>query len=478
MTGTSVNPLLRAAHLTVDRDEGAVTLMVPWVELEDQRRLFPNNITFASQEEQRRYVLKWVSEKANMPAAARKLRLEFYHGRYLASYGSIFSTGPYVGSLPEGDLCILEEPEHLTWFRYAEVGWMDKFKRVVGVMHTNYAVYARQERGLWAVGPVKLLNKISCRAHCHRVVKLSATLQTYARHKECVSNVHGVREAFLEAGHAAMVEGFPGDKTTRESSSPAPAKRMTSSGKGGDGGSAVRVADCYFISKQLWAKGYRLLFGLMEHYRKTMGGAGFAMDLYGSGPDSDAIERKARRSKLDISMKGYADHALLGRYKVFINPSITEVLCTTVAEALAMGKWVVVPKHPSNAFFAPFPNCLQYESKQEFAECVHWALTNEPPTLLPEVRHALSWDAAMQRLQNAAQPAATTTAASSSSSSTQGGGACERTRLDRFAHHFYNWLGSGFKGDLIRAVSGGGCVAWQSQFKPAPATTTTTTTSV
>jgi len=73
MTGTSVNPLLRAAHLTVDRDEGAVTLMVPWVELEDQRRLFPNNITFASQEEQRRYVLKWVSEKANMPAAARKV---------------------------------------------------------------------------------------------------------------------------------------------------------------------------------------------------------------------------------------------------------------------------------------------------------------------------------------------------------------------------------------------------------------------
>jgi hypothetical protein len=73
MTGTSVNPLLRAAHLTVDRDEGAVTLMVPWVEIDDQRKLFPNNLTFATQQEQRDYVLNWVAEKANMPTAARKV---------------------------------------------------------------------------------------------------------------------------------------------------------------------------------------------------------------------------------------------------------------------------------------------------------------------------------------------------------------------------------------------------------------------
>ena len=61
----------------------------------------------------------------SMPAAARKLRVEFYPGRYHPDYGSIFSMGPYVEAIEtaakdggkEGGsgICILEEPEHLSF---------------------------------------------------------------------------------------------------------------------------------------------------------------------------------------------------------------------------------------------------------------------------------------------------------------------------------------------------------------------------
>jgi digalactosyldiacylglycerol synthase len=47
----------------------------------------------------------------------------------------------------EADVCVMEEPEHLNWFRAHGALWTDKFNYVVGIIHTNYLFYAGQEMG-------------------------------------------------------------------------------------------------------------------------------------------------------------------------------------------------------------------------------------------------------------------------------------------------------------------------------------------
>lgn len=73
-------------------------------------------------------------------------------------------------------------------------------------------------------------------------------------------------------------------------------------------------------------------------------------------------------------------------YKSLINPSTSDVAATTSAEALAMGKWLVVPKHPCNEFFLTFQSCLMYDpgSPDEFSERVLYASQHTPAKMNDE----------------------------------------------------------------------------------------------
>ena len=67
-----------------------------------------------------------------------------------------------------------------------------------------------------------------------------------------------------------------------------------------------------------------------------------------------------------------------------------------------MNKFVIMPEHPSNAFFEPFPNALLYKTPQDFCALLLYAQLHDPVPLSDDLRHALSWQAATERLMDAA----------------------------------------------------------------------------
>lgn len=154
-----------------------------------------------------------------------------------------------------------------------------------------------------------------------------------------------------------------------------------------------------------------------------------------------------RKTPIPARFLGPRDHAALKftSYTILVNPSITEVLCTTSAEALAMGKFVVLPKHPSNEFFYQFPNCLAYEDMQEFVEHIQYALEHDPVPLTEEMAHIFTWDAAMERL---------TTAASITKSEyalLEQSGKLQRDKRKAWIHKESSKM---IKGDVLRTVVG------------------------
>ena len=543
-TGTAVNPLLRSAYLCrftrdinmgtkierlrdnesnttineikdVDEMPRMVTLVVPWLELEEDRlELYGDKHNFTTPEEQELYIRQWLSEDADMPLEANEnigLKIIFYPARYHFGLKSIFAMGDITALLdidPDVDVCILEEPEHLNAYRAPGDGnsWTAKFNFVVGIIHTNYVEYASAHyTGLWSAPAIRVLGSAMVRAYCHVVIKLSDTLQEFAIGKERTSNVHGVRSEFLREGLRRAHEAKEKRELDRNG-----AEQHTEDQTG-----------AYFIGKILWTKGLDKLLELEDYYKQSTGNY-FEIEIYGNGPEEEEIKRafhgrnfevkpitskqlftgskindnkkiedlgahefdvnegtprnlsthlskftssieldlpkslhEWRKTPIPAKFPGRVDHATLGKYKVFINPSLSEVLCTTTAEALAMGKWVIIPVHPSNTFFMQFPNCLGYKNKLEFAANLHWALSHDPDPLIPEEQRLFSWEAATERLLEA--------------SAITRGEARERQRrgmskADERIAWFHNEVGKGLRGDTIRKILGAGPVSDQVRY--------------
>ncbi|KAL4354640.1 hypothetical protein GQ457_06G032220 [Hibiscus cannabinus] len=367
MTGTAVNPLFRAAYLAKDGGR-KITLVIPWLSLKDQNLVYPNNTTFGSPSEQESYIRQWLEERI---AFIADFAIRFYPGKFDVYKRSILPVGDISEIIPdeEADIAVLEEPEHLTWFHHGK-RWKTKFRLVIGVIHTNYLEYVKREKnGKFQAFLLKYINTWVASIYCHKIIRLSAATQDYPRSIIC--NVHGVNPKFLEIGKKRFEQQHSSNQAFTKGA--------------------------YYIGKMVWSKGYGELLKLLHDHQKEL--AGLEVDLYGNGEDSDQVKEAVSKLKLTVRVHPGRDHAdpLFHDYKVFLNPSTTDVVCTTTAEALAMGKIVVCANHPSNDFFKQFPNCRTYDDDNGFVEATRKALSEEPVPLTDAQRYELSWEAATER---------------------------------------------------------------------------------
>ncbi|KAL8254057.1 hypothetical protein R6Q59_032278 [Mikania micrantha] len=373
MTGTAVNPLFRAAYLAKDVHK-KVTLVIPWLSKNDQECLYPDKIIFNSPKEQEKYVREWIEQRTGFLCC---FSICFYPGKFSRSKRSILALGDITESISdeESDIAVLEEPEHLTWYHHGK-RWKTKFRLVIGIVHTNYLEYVKREKnGRVYAFLLKYINNWVVDIYCHKVIRLSGATQELPRSIIC--NVHGVNPKFLEIGMKKKEQQKHGNQAFTKGA--------------------------YYIGKMVWSKGYKELLNLLHDHQKEL--EGLEVDLFGTGEDSDQIQEAAQELHLTIRVNPGRDHAdpSFHDYKVFLNPSTTDVVCTTTAEALAMGKIVICADHVSNEFFKQFANCRTFKDGKSFVEVTRQALTKQPAPLTDSQTHELSWDAATTRFLKAAE---------------------------------------------------------------------------
>lgn len=345
-TGTSVLPLFRAVFLNQQGQQ--TTLYLPWLKPAQQHYCF-ENLQFYHPDEQRAYIYQW------LPNELRKWmpEIQFYKAWLYKPWTSIFPIQSF-SRLVAQDTVILEEPEHLFYFQPWS-GLKRKRRHVTGIVHTNYKKYTEAHPDFNRRMFYKY-NRGLMQWVCHHLICTSSVHQDVCRLPHCaVENVNGVNPLFFRQVNPQSQQGY------------------------------------YFIGKLIPEKGLAELFeGLQAVGMPTI-------DLFGQG-DRAWVKALAANYSITPIFKGVSQqpwHDLAG-YKLFINCSESEHLCTTTAEALAMQKWVIIPRHPSNEFFYQFQNCLVYENRPEFKRHFLYALAHEPKYDPNTAK--LSWEAATQRL--------------------------------------------------------------------------------
>ncbi len=279
-------------------------------------------------------------------------KIEYYPAKYSFFWESIFCKGflgKYIGTF---DWLILEEPQHLLGFVLFR-SLKKKALKVSGIIHTNNYFYYTQKLPSFLADILFWKDCTVIKKNTHDFLYLSSY---YPQIKGAlVCNVHGVLPVLFDLQKPTLNKA-------------------------------------YFIGKLIWEKGFEELMENLDYSDVRQ------IDIFGSGELRNEISAAFIQKEIKADFKGPVFHPKeLKDHKIFINCSRSEVLCSTTAEAIAMGKFVLIPKHQSNEFFYQFKNCLVYDSKESFKSNLQYALNEEPDQQSSNLK-ALSWEAATDHL--------------------------------------------------------------------------------
>lgn len=332
-----------------------VVYVVPWVEPAGQALWGgPIHQTFESQ-------------AAALHAEARRIGspplpdIVSYPARVWRLARSIVPVGDLFRSVPSAKALVLHEPEHLAWLPWTTPRRRLSARKVVGIVMTNYEDYvasAYKNRVLprWLTQGA---GRLVTRYHRHLIARHTDVAVPLSGAVRNVTGVGGrLREARVTGVIAPWAAVPPVGPDTR----------------------AV-----YFLGRLIWEKG---LADVIEVARRS----GLTMDVIGDGADREAVLARARAAGAPLNFLGPSSEpwSLIGPYSVFFNPSRSEVLCTTTAEALVAGRHVVLPECPANEPFRRYPNTHFFTNLDGAAAALKRAMAT--PTVPPDaVRRDFDW---------------------------------------------------------------------------------------
>lgn len=348
LTGTSIIPLFQAVYLK--RRGVDVTLYLPWLPPRHQHYCFRDH-RFEAQEEQICCIRHWLPESLRSACPA----IRFYPAVYAKPIESI---GPTINPdrlMANHDAIVLIDPEHLfaphPWARIKQ-----RRKHVTGIVMTHYEFYHGTHIPLVLAKLYQHYSRFLMRRMCHQLIALAPVQPDVCALSSCrVIPLNAADPRFFETGLPASRSG------------------------------------CYFMGKLIPEKGLQELFENLQRAGEER------IDVFGCGQE-DWARRMAARYHVKPVFKGltYQPWQDLACYRIFVNCSRSEYLCSTTAQALVMQQWVIVPKHPSNHYYATFKNCLVYQTEEEFVACYQHACTNLPHHDT-HIR-LLSWESVVEKL--------------------------------------------------------------------------------